>query len=406
MKRRYVTAFPGRRDHYQMPVSLAENGRLAGFATCFYQGRGLLGRLPGLRSRLSSRQAPGLHAAPIECLEITNLLARLGAKVLQPSRVAVTEDLAFARKALAMAKAKAANLFLYEFQADWAFRQPEAAGAVKILFQFHTHPDLEHPLLLADAQRYPQFLEQIRRDTRGNLPERFRAHTRGAWRSADHVIVASRFTAQSLETAGCPADRITVVPYGCSIASAPAPASGRPPGAARPYFLFVGSGTHRKGLHHLLEAWSGSRLTATHELIVIARVVDPLMAPFLSQAPSVRHIPGVSAPELAQWYRGAKAFVLPSLSEGFGHVYLEALASGCPVIGTRHSMLPDFEKAQAHVRYVEPCDPEGLRDVLEAVAGTDPSHPFFQTASVRESVLEFTWERFRRGIESVLERFD
>jgi glycosyltransferase involved in cell wall biosynthesis len=404
LKRPYVTAFPGRRDGYQLPLSLAENGRLAAFVTCFYRNRGLLGRLP-LGGRLQERQVAGIAPEAVECMEFTNLSARLLQRVLQPSRIGVWEDLAFARRAVECARQFKASMVLYEFQADWAFRQPLRHDAARILYQFHPHPDLEHPLLLEDGKRYPQFMAGIQRNTRGNLPRFYREHTRGAWRHADHVIVASHFTARSLEVAGCPADKISVVPYGCNIAADVETRNEARP-LDRPYFLFVGSGTQRKGLHHLLEAWSHSDLGATHELVVIARVVDDELQGPLNNAKAVRHIPGVGCATLAQWYRSAVAFVLPSLSEGFGHVYLEALASGCPVIGTRNSMLPDFAEAQPHIRYAEPGDPQSIRAALEHVARLHPSDPFFATQSVRESVTRRTHQRFRSELESVLERFD
>jgi glycosyltransferase involved in cell wall biosynthesis len=406
VRRLYITAFPGRRDNYQVPLALSEHGRLGGFVTCFYRGQGVIGRLPMLGARLRARHSDGIAESSVECMELVNLAARLGQRVFQPSRVGVWEDLAFARRAVALARSRQASLLLYEFQADWAFRQAMRHDAVRILFQFHPHPDLEHPLLLADAERYPQYLDGVRSNTRSNLSSFYRQHTRNAWRHADHVIVASRFTARSLQSAGCPEDRITVVPYGCGMSRmADTPHDRRSP-SERPYFLYVGSGTHRKGLHHLLEAWSQSRLSSSHELVVIARVVDRELQGLLAATKSVCHVPGVSATELARWYNSALAFVLPSFSEGFGHVYLEALSCGCPVIGTRNSMLPDFAEAQPHIRYVEPGDPEGLRAEIERVAELSPTDLFFRTDAVRESVKDWTFKRFREGLDSVLTRYD
>lgn len=409
MKRNYVTAFPGRRDSYQLPLALSEHGRLAAFVTCFYAQKGISGRLAKpfarLTEKLNQRCAAGLDQAKIECMEAVDLALRLGSKIFQPSKISVWEDDAFARRALALAKANRANLLLYEFQADWAFRHPLPHGGAKILFQFHPHPDLEHPLLLSDGRRYPQFMADIRRNTRANLSSRYREHTRHAWSQADHVIVASQFTARSLQLAGCPADKISVVPYGCVFSDLPPRPPVRPP-VDKPYFLFVGSGSHRKGLHHLLEAWSQSPLTDSHELVVIARTVEPTMRPLLAEAKSVRYLPGVSAGELPTWFTSAKAFVLPSLSEGFGHVYLEALACGCPVIGTKNSMLPDFSEAQAHVRYVMPGDPASIAGALEEIAGMASANPFFHTDAIRLGVRTYTWQRFRDGVEAVLRQFD
>jgi len=407
----YVTAFTGRRDSYQLPVALAEHGRLAAFATCFYRDRGLAGRLarlfPRRRSPSHQRHAAGLEQVSIETMEFTNLAARLGRRLMQASKVAVWEDNAFARRAVALARAHRASLLLYEFQADWAFRQPMKHTAARILFQFHPHPDLEHPLLIADGERYPQFLPDIRRNTRANLSLRYREHTRSAWLHADHVIVASHFTAHSLHAAGCPADKITVVPYGCNFRAAPAGlGGGGSNGEGRPCFLYVGSGSQRKGLHHLLEAWGASRASGTHELIIIARQVEPELRSALARTKAVRHLTGVDGDELVRWYARARALVLPTLSEGFGHVFLEALACGCPVIGTRNSMLPDFAEAQAHIRYVEPGNVESIRAEIDRVANLSAADPFFDTTQVRASVRNYTWDRFRGGIEAVLSRFD
>jgi glycosyltransferase involved in cell wall biosynthesis len=406
MTRRYVTAFPGRRDQYQVPLALADNDRLERFTTCFYQGRGILGRIPPLEARLGHRFSMGIPEDSVNCMEFTNLWARIGSRVLQPSRVGMWEDMAFARRAVAVARDTKASLFLYEFQADWAFRQPMDHRPVRVLFQFHTHPDMEHPLLCSDGKRYPNLMEQVLADTRSNLPEAYRMHTREAWRHADHVIVASNHTAASLRFAGCPAQRISVVPYGVDLAVNRAIPPDEASPNERPYFLFVGSGIHRKGLHHLLEAWGRSELGRSLDLVVIARVLEPEMERLIGQAQSVRLIPGVTREQLNRWYRSARAFVMPSLSEGFGHVYLEALANGCPVIGTRNTMLPDFAEAQGNIRYSEPCNPEDLRAVMESVALLPQSDSFFDTTATRRAVGQYTWARFRHGIEAVLRRFD
>ncbi len=54
----------------------------------------------------------------------------------------------------------------------------------------------------------------------------------------------------------------------------------------------------------------------------------------------VRLVPPVSRPMLAQWYRAADIVTIPSYSESFGLVAVEALASGAPVLAARVGGLP------------------------------------------------------------------
>ena len=405
-KRRYVTAFPGIRDSYQIPLMLSEQGRLAAFATCFYRdrgGAGLLSRMLGWPRSLKRRFVAGVHASRVHPMEFTNVSARLLARFVQPSRVAVWEDRWFARKAVQLARQHRASLLLYEFQAETAFRAELSPGARRILFHFHPHPDLEHPLLLADAALYPEFHDRVQRDTRGNLPLKYREHTRLAWRRADHVIVASDFSRRSLMVAGCPAERISVVPYGVEF----------PPTEERaavadetPIFLFVGSGSHRKGLHHLLDAWRVCQARGHARLVVISRVMQPEMRTRLAGLPNFVHLPGVSADELLGWYARARAMVLPSICEGFGQVFLEALAAGCSVIGSRNSVLPDLTACQANIEYVEPGNVADIARAIDRVAAMKSNDPFLQVNFDRANRAFFSWARFREQVATILDRFD
>ena len=70
-------------------------------------------------------------------------------------------------------------------------------------------------------------------------------------------------------------------------------------------------------------------------LIVIGQVVDPFVYRALQNNPIVTMIPYQRKEALLQYYRDSDIFVMPSFSESFGRVYVEAMSQGLPVVYTR-----------------------------------------------------------------------
>jgi glycosyltransferase involved in cell wall biosynthesis len=96
----------------------------------------------------------------------------------------------------------------------------------------------------------------------------------------------------------------------------------------RPSILFVGTYEQRK---------RGRFLADTFESEVLPSVPDAELWMVADDAPKRRGVSvlgRVSEEALADLYRSAWVFCLPSSYEGFGIPYIEAMASGCPVVAT------------------------------------------------------------------------
>jgi len=116
-------------------------------------------------------------------------------------------------------------------------------------------------------------------------------------------------------------------------------------GITGPYILFVGNVEPRKNLESLLRAYARS-YEQHHASLVIVGAKGWNDSGITRRLEEVSGLPihqtnFVNDTELAALYAGAIAFVFPSLYEGFGIPCLEAMASGCPVICSNTSSLPE-----------------------------------------------------------------
>jgi glycosyltransferase involved in cell wall biosynthesis len=159
--------------------------------------------------------------------------------------------------------------------------------------------------------------------------------------------------------------------------------------------LFVGSGLQRKGLHHLLLAWHRARLT------VVARVVDPGLIPLLQTTRGVHDRRGETEPELRQLYSAATVFAMPSLVEGFGQVYLEALAQGLPVIGTRNTCLPDIGGEEDGIFLTTPGNIDELVALLERLCVQLDNNTAIRDKAA-DRARQFTSARFRSTLRDLI----
>jgi glycosyltransferase involved in cell wall biosynthesis len=254
-------------------------------------------------------------------------------------------------------------------------------------FEYHPLPGLTLDLMREDAARFPEAAWSWARERHYASLE---AVTAG-WKHADAVVCASTMTARSLIHAGCEAERITVVPYGFA-ATGLAP-SRQPDGPAR--FLFVGQGVQRKGLHHLLRAWREVD-PARARLTLVCYAIDPGIAE-LARQPGVELLGRQDRGDLEAQFRAADVFVMPSLVEGFGLTYLEALAAGCHVVGTANTGLPDLPLSVAACTLVPPGDIQTIAAALNRLVARREAG-LLDPAAMALEAGRWSWEQFRTGI--------
>jgi len=98
----------------------------------------------------------------------------------------------------------------------------------------------------------------------------------------------------------------------------------------------------------------------------------------------------VSEGELRWLYENARAYVFPSLSEGFGLPGLEALAHGLPLVSSQASCLPEIYGDAA--LYFDPKDTDDIAQKVKAVLQNPQIAEKLRTVGPKQAA-KYSWQR-------------
>jgi glycosyltransferase involved in cell wall biosynthesis len=395
-KRKFVVAFNRDRDGYQVPLALHSVGMLQVLVTDFYASdhKFVRGFTP---KRLRHRNIAGLPRSMVRTSPVSVLMqAYTELRRARATGWYMQVDARLSRMAADSAADSSADLFLYAQYAQEAFSDRRLANRLKTLFVFHPHAGLSTQILAEDAQNYPEcggsLKHAIEIDDRELL-----SRLDSEIKLADFFFCASSFTLRSLVHHGVDPQRITVVPYGTNPTTVSETVA-RDSSTTR--FLYVGQGVQRKGLHHLLRAWKQAR-PQNSILRIICSQMDPNFEPLLDQ-PGIEFSRAVSRAELLTAFSSAHIFVMPSLVEGFGLVYLEALSAGCFVIATPNTGVPDLGLPEEMAIIVEPADLAQLREALNTAQRLQADQEMDHNA-ISRFASSLSWDAFRQRLVSCID---
>mgnify|MGYP001572005738 CR=1 FL=1 len=96
---------------------------------------------------------------------------------------------------------------------------------------------------------------------------------------------------------------------------------------------------------------------------------------------------------LPQYLAMANIFVRPSLSEGLGTAFLEAMAAGLPVVGTAVGGIPDFLKDKQTGLFCKPGDPDDIADKIIMLLENDELRNRLAGNGRRLVEEKYDWEK-------------
>jgi glycosyltransferase involved in cell wall biosynthesis len=165
------------------------------------------------------------------------------------------------------------------------------------------------------------------------------------------------------------------------------------------FFLYVGGIDPRKNVPNLLKALS---ILCSHDpnfppLVFVGQISNQKEYPQVlkliqtlnlkSKVLLVGYVPDDDLPLL---FASSRAFVFPSLYEGFGLPIVEAMASGAPVITTRLAAIP--EVAGEATLYINAYDPKTIAEGMKSILNNTNLMNRLREEGKRQA-RKFSWDR-------------
>jgi glycosyltransferase involved in cell wall biosynthesis len=225
-------------------------------------------------------------------------------------------------------------------------------------------------------------------------------------RAAQGIITpASRCATWIRTTYGLSRERVATIPYGLDAAFSGARAPVARERALRllyvgNYLPLKGSGVLESILPDLGRRYPNASLTLVVDDGGRRRAID-CFRPIFGDRLSVHG--WLDRSRLAALYASHDVFLFPSLFEGFGKAWLEAMAFGMCVVGFGEGGLPDVAQNGAQALFCPPADVDGLRTLLARVLEA-PAQARAVGERAQGCARAFTWDRTARETIAFAER--
>ena len=172
-------------------------------------------------------------------------------------------------------------------------------------------------------------------------------------------------------------------------------------GASSPVVLSVGRVAPEKNLHVVIEAYRAlARRVPTARCVIVGD--GPERAALEAANPDVIFAGTRRGDELAAYYASADLFVFPSLTETFGNVVLEAMASGIPVVAYAEAAAKEFIRNGQNGIRVAPGNEAGLIERAAAL-GADATAREAMGRAARASVAGLSPDSVITEFESIMQ---
>jgi glycosyltransferase involved in cell wall biosynthesis len=238
-------------------------------------------------------------------------------------------------------------------------------------------------LAISRAARRSERIITISKYSRGDIVREFGV-------SKAKIALTYEGVADSLREAGGANDKKTLLGYNIS----------------KDFLLYVGNAYPHKNLELIIDIWP--RVKAKHPRLQFVfvgkadyfynRLKDLVKERGLDQ--DIVFAGFVPDADLAAFYRQARAYVFPSLFEGFGLPPLEAMRQECPVLSSNMTCLPEVLGPAA--LYFDPHSPDELASAINRVLSEPSLRAHLRAQGLARAEL-YSWDDCVAGTAGVYE---
>ena len=163
--------------------------------------------------------------------------------------------------------------------------------------------------------------------------------------------------------------------------------------------LSAGRLAAEKNLELVIQTYQAAQQTGAKVRLVVAGD-GPYLEEFKRRCPDAVFLGMCSHETLASVYASADVFLFPSLTETFGNVTLEALASGTPVLAFDCAAASELVHT-GHNGWLVPSDREARYIATAQEIVRDPARVMAMRQATRQSVVELDWLQIVLRVERI-----
>jgi glycosyltransferase involved in cell wall biosynthesis len=400
----------GARRHYAVPLAFHAHGKLQRLCTDVLVHSPSIQRTLRLASellgkaelrRLADRQSGvGLPRSRTHSFPLFGLHYKWRAQRARSAQARTANWLwggeRFARLCAGQLDASTSAVYAFTSAALELFQAARDQG-IKCWLDHATAPrGFEVGLIQEESRHFPGWSGRPVEDA---LTDSYLARQRAELALADLIVCGSSFAKRAIEAEGVASERILVVPLGVAdhLYADRRLASYEDHRGLR--VLYVGGDGLRKGIGYLSQALD---MLGRDDFEVRAAGDLDLSRLALAQLSSRMRLLGtVPRSDMPALFRWADVLVLPSISDTFGMVILEAMAAGLVVIASENTAAPDILRHGTDGFVVPIRDPAAISSALQAMAS---DHDLMRAMgrAARERAGEFTVSRYGERLMAAL----